>query len=504
MSTAAKPQANGHISDEQRAELARRLADWDPIEHGPALRVRDAASAVQTGAAERKGGRPPKKTDAESAPVSPGTSDGPERRVTTTAASELEPERVRWLARHRVPLATQAILAGPPKLGKSTWARGLAADVSRGRAEGDLRGEPADVVILSYEDHPTATIVPGLMAADADLRRVHVLSPTAIEPDGSADLVTLQTDLDRIAAECGLYGARLLIIDPLMASLSGATDSHRDQDIRRALAPLTQLAERLGLTVLTVTHTTKAKDGDMIRRIGASVGLSGAARQLLIMGADPADPAGADGNRRILASRGNLAPPQPALLYEVDSCEVEHKGESLPTSRLRYLGESEVGSEELLSPPEPEERTAADDAADYLRAELANGPRAVKELLADAEGAGIAERTLRRAKLALGIEPRREGGIGGKGRWVWELPPGKGGQPSTHTVGSLSGNGSTEPKSTPAKASKSPKVAKAATPGDAGRLTPPCRYAEHRPTDYTGDSGQTICGTCHPPAGSAA
>lgn len=430
--------------------------------------------------------------------------DGPaERHLTSSPASEMEPEQVRWLRQYRVPLGCLTILAGPPKLGKSTWARQLAADVSQGRAEGDLHSEPADAVILSYEDHPTATIVPGLMAAGADLRRVHILSPTATELDGSVDLVTLQTDLDRIAAECELMRSRSLVIDPLMASLAGSTDSHRDQDIRRALAPLAQLAERRDMAVLVVVHTTKARDGDMIRRIGASVGLSGAARSLLIMGADPADPAGADGTRRILASRGNLAPPQPALLYEIESCEVEHDGEALPTSRLRYLGESDIASHDLLAPPEPEERTERDEAEDWLRDVLGDGPMPAREVTAEAREAGISERTLRRARTALGIEPRREGGIGSKGRWVWELPApaDKGGHPSTHTVGHLSQDGSVEPKTDPSKVATGAKVVTPTSVGHLGSLRPACRYPAHREHDYISPGGWTICGVCHPRPG---
>ena len=45
-----------------------------------------------------------------------------------------------------------------------------------------------------------------------------------------------------------------MVIDPLMAFLPGQVDSHRDQDVRRVLAPLAALAAETAATVLV--HAT--------------------------------------------------------------------------------------------------------------------------------------------------------------------------------------------------------------------------------------------------------
>ena len=52
--------------------------------------------------------------------------------------------------------------------------------------------------------------------------------------------------------------ARLVIIDPMNAFLVNAVDSHRDQDVRGALAPLARLAEETGPAVVLIRHLTKA------------------------------------------------------------------------------------------------------------------------------------------------------------------------------------------------------------------------------------------------------
>jgi putative DNA primase/helicase len=66
------------------------------------------------------------------------------------------------------------------------------------------------------------------------------------------------------------------------------------------------------------------------------------------------------------------------------------------------------------------------EAEAFLRDILANGPRPTTEVKAEARGAGISPRTLRRAQGKLGIKPYRKAetgeGLGSDGRWYWALP----------------------------------------------------------------------------------
>jgi hypothetical protein len=64
---------------------------------------------------------------------------------------------------------------------------------------------------------------------------------------------------------------------------------------------------------------------------------------------------------------------------------------------------------------------AREEAKQFLRDTLANGPRPVKDILRDAKDADIAEKTLRRAKDDLGITKAKEG-FSDSGRWLWQLP----------------------------------------------------------------------------------
>jgi len=62
---------------------------------------------------------------------------------------------------------------------------------------------------------------------------------------------------------------------------------------------------------------------------------------------------------------------------------------------------------------------AGERARQFLRTQLANGPRSAVEMSRLAEAAGVRKRTLDRARQALGITAYKDG-YGGP--WIWRLP----------------------------------------------------------------------------------
>jgi RecA-family ATPase len=118
-------------------------------------------------------------------------------------------------------------------------------------------------------------------------------------------------DLDVIRRGIERVDAKLVIVDPLMAFLSGDVDSHRDQDVRRALALLAKLAEETGAAILVVRHLNKTGGGNPLYRGGGSIGIIGAARSALLVAKHPEDE-----RRRVLAPlKSNLAEPAPSSMF---------------------------------------------------------------------------------------------------------------------------------------------------------------------------------------------
>ena len=197
------------------------------------------------------------------------------------------PEHVSWLWPGRLPLGKVSLLDGDPGLGKSTVTLDIAARVSQGWAmpDGTGEGEPAGVVIVSAEDGLADTIVPRLVAAGADLSRIVALDK--VPDDEGGHPFVIPDDMPFLERAIADAGARLVIIDPLMAFLSGSTNSHRDQDVRRALARVHDIAERAGAVLWVVRHLNKTTGGPAVYRGGGSIGIIGAARSGLLGGARP-------------------------------------------------------------------------------------------------------------------------------------------------------------------------------------------------------------------------
>jgi len=322
--------------------------------------------------------------------------------------SEVEPERVEWLWPGRLSLGKLAVLDGDPGLGKSAVTLDLAARVSAGLELPDgERCEPAGVVLLSAEDGLADTIRPRLDATGADTGRIVGLSPM-VEGSSSGQPISIPRDLNIIERAIGRVGASLVIVDPLMAFLSGGTDSHKDQDVRRVLTPLAALAERTRAAVLIVRHLNKSAGGNALYRGGGSIGIIGAARSGLVIAPDPED-----ADRRILAAnKHNLSRAAPSLVFRVGTAP---NG----AARVVWGGTSSLSAGDILrEPADPEQRSLLSEAEEFLLKELKDGPVAAELVKKDARAAGVSERTLKRAKRVLGVGSDKES----DGSWSW-VPP---------------------------------------------------------------------------------
>ena len=326
--------------------------------------------------------------------------------------STVQPTRVDWLWPGRIPLGKLTILDGDPGLGKSVLSLDLAARVSTGAAMPDgSPGRQGGVVLLSAEDALDDTIRPRLDAAGADVSRVLALDGIPV-PDGQGKRPpALPLDAIHIRDAVRRMGALLVVVDPLTAYLGPEVNSHRDTDCRRALFPLAAVAEQTGAAVVVIRHLNKAMGSNPLYRGGGSIGIIGAARSGLLVGKDPDNP-----DRRVLAStKCNLAKLPPSLAYDLSTAD---NG----ALRIGWMGESPHTAESLLAAPrDDEERDAVKDATEVLRSILADGPVESEQAKREARKAGIAERTLHRAKTILGVKSRKER-FTGKGAWQWFLP----------------------------------------------------------------------------------
>lgn len=325
-------------------------------------------------------------------------------------ACDLTPVPLDWLWCGRLAFGKLALIEGDPGLGKSLLTLDLCARLSRGRPmpQSEESSAPANSLVLNAEDGEGDTIRSRLIALDADLERVFVVP-------GNSSSIRLPGRCDVLDEAIARTAARLVVLDPLLAFFDYDVSAGNDQSVRRAIAPLANLASRHGCCVLLVRHLNKHGSKQAIYRGGGAIGLLGACRSAWLVGRDPVVP-----GRCVLAQvKNNLAAAQGSLCYRV----ISEGG----TPRLVWLGESVWSAEQVLSGTV--RGASRVQARALLWSFLDGGPRLVREIWAEGEKQGLSARTLQRARRDLSIASRRLVGDG-KCECYWLLPgqelPGQG------------------------------------------------------------------------------
>jgi putative DNA primase/helicase len=365
-------------------------------------------------------------------PKTPPASARPKRHLISHRASDIQPERIEWIWAGRLARGKVALLGGPPGLGKSQVTANMAATVSMGGRwpcnEGTaLQG---DVLILSAEDGIADTIIPRLIAAGADMDRVRIVA-AATKSDGTGrKTFSLKTDVDlleELAREMGTV--LLIIIDPISAYMGGA-DGNGNVETREVLEPLAEMANRLGIAVVAVTHLNKGGAGGQsaLNRFAGSIAFVAAARSAYLVIEDTDD----ENRRLFLQAKNNLGPKGKGLAFRVEQRLIP--GDILASNISWDTDHVTASVDEALLASETrgggESRSGKDEAADFLRVLLASGAMPVTEVEREARDAGLLgpdspisqNKSFRSARDILGIAPQRKGGTGANGQWVWELP----------------------------------------------------------------------------------
>ncbi|MCA9070448.1 MAG: AAA family ATPase [Planctomycetaceae bacterium] len=105
----------------------------------------------------------------------------------------------------------------------------------------------------------------------------------------------------------------LIVIDPVGSYVGGRTDTHRDNEVRAVLTPVTKLADKYGPAVVVVVHYRKGSGGfadDTILGSRAFTGLARAVWHLIRDGENKS-------RRLLLRGKNNLAPEDMGLAFSI-------------------------------------------------------------------------------------------------------------------------------------------------------------------------------------------
>lgn len=220
---------------------------------------------------------------------------------------------MRWAVPNVLPEGL-TIFAGVPKVGKS-W---FALDVARAKADGDAvlgqECERGDVLLLALEDNERRLQdrlrrVTGNDAWPENLS--YATEWPRLDEGGVADIAAWIE---------GAANPSLVVIDTLAMVKpvpTGRSKSAYDHDVS-ALKPLHQLASEKRMAIVVVTHTRKAQADEPVERVSSTLGLTGVADTIMLLGRGPKEGTG------ILYARGrDLAEFEIAVKFESYRWQVE-------------------------------------------------------------------------------------------------------------------------------------------------------------------------------------
>jgi putative DNA primase/helicase len=342
-----------------------------------------------------------------------------------------------WLWKGHLLRGAQELLTGVPGIGKSQAHCDLIARVSRGDAwpDGTAGMPPANVIMITAEDSIDQEVVPRLVAAGAVLDRVHFMRRIR-QGNGTERMFLLGEDVDQLERDIlKVSDVGLVTIDPLTAYM-GRIDSYKASDVRGQLAPLQDLAERTNVAFSTITHPPKSSTQRGIDQFIGSQAFIAACRIGHVAIEEVVD---ANKTGRVLFTnpKNNPHMRMPTLAYRIAELIVDQgqtTGEAIVGSHIVWDADPvDTTADQALAAAAGRrgdgrgQVTAKNEAVQFLRKVLADGPMPAKEIRRQAVEACLLGSTspigdskpFRAARQVLGVASSKGGMEDG---WVWALP----------------------------------------------------------------------------------
>lgn len=273
-----------------------------------------------------------------------------------------------------------SLVAGRPEKGKSLLAILIAAEVSRDYA----------VIISSHEDQKAETMKPRLEAAGADMRNIHFWRR------GTG--FSLPNDVRALRDEIERLGVALVVMDPVASHTRASI--YNTTAIREALSPLYDMGEELDVSFFMVHHIIKTVDlkADPQAAIGGAGGGIGAmVRAAYLFGESPDDP----DERLMVQLKCNIGKRRQGLKFELD---VEDVGDDDEAPVLNYMGTTNYPPNKVFTAIPQMHEEKLENAAEWLVAQLREGPMSIKKVLIAANEAGFTKRSIKYVADMLEVE----------------------------------------------------------------------------------------------------
>ena len=164
--------------------------------------------------------------------------------------SEIEAKELEWLWKPYIIKGNLNIIVGEGGVGKSYLTTWLLSSISKGNKIpfSDDNFITGNSILQNAEDDPNATILPRLLSNNADTNKIIFIN--------EEDKILSIQQIERLEAIIIETHPEIIILDPIQAYI-GNINMNSANEVRNALKPLKNLAERYNCAIVMLMHLNK-------------------------------------------------------------------------------------------------------------------------------------------------------------------------------------------------------------------------------------------------------
>lgn len=240
-----------------------------------------------------------------------------------------------WAWSKRIPISALSLIVGDEGTGKSTLMAYLAAKLSQGQLEGDLEGQPCNVMVIGEEDDLDTIWTPKLHLSKAALDRV-------VFPEEAID-ISRESHRIRLVRMIEAHNVKVIIFDAIVDSVKFG--GYNSAQMRDALMPLKEIAQELEIAVVGSLHTKKGKAKSFRDLVAGSHQWVAVARSGMLLAVHPDDST----KCVLLREKGNWSEKPPALEFSLVPQVTTINGHKVRQPVPAHFQKSDVSFAELMA-----------------------------------------------------------------------------------------------------------------------------------------------------------
>ena len=311
---------------------------------------------------------------------------------------EVEEENIDWLWYPYLARGELSILEGDPGLGKSYVAQMVASGFVDGKRLPSVKRLPVvqgRVAYFDIENSPGTVTKKRLTGNGCVNMKDYYQDDQPFSIDDEEALTNVYKAIERVKP--------VLVVFDTINTYIGSADTYKASETQQALGHFKEIAKRFSCSVLVLRHLTKSTKERALYRGQGSISFTGLARSVMTVGTSPDD----DEVKVIAVTKLNIGKIPQALTYSIRGLPDTAKDKD--RSVFEWGDFVDLTSDEILAAPRTENKEEKEEAVEFLKDVLGDGPVHISKVETMAEARSISKAALKKAVRQLHVEAVQNG-----------------------------------------------------------------------------------------------